>query len=59
MDPPKEENTMTNTKTRRLTAAQRRVVARVTADRCGDRRDVGGDAWRKAFAWTAWELYRV
>lgn len=43
-----------------LTAAQRAHVVRVTKDRVGHRETVTSlDAWRKAIAYTAWELYRV
>lgn len=43
-----------------LTANQRKHVVRVTQDRVGRRETVVDlDAWRKAIAFTAWELYRV
>lgn len=43
-----------------LTAKQRTHVVRVTKDRVGHRETVVDlDAWRRAIAYTAWELYRV
>ena len=42
-----------------LTPAQAHTVEQVTADRVGQRSTVSLEAWRKAFAFTAWELFRV
>ena len=41
------------------TIAQTRTVERITTDRVGQRSTVSLEAWRKAFAFTAWELFRV
>ena len=43
----------------KLTIAQTQTVERITADRVGQRSTVSLEAWRKAFAFTAWELFRV
>jgi hypothetical protein len=43
----------------KLTATQMRTVERITTDRVGARATVSLEAWRKAFAFTAWELFRV
>ena len=46
---------------KKLTGAQTRVVERITIDRVGvgQRDAISLEAWRKAFAFTAWELFRV
>lgn len=43
----------------KLTNAQMRTVERITTDRVGQRSTVSLEAWRTAFAFTAWELFRV
>jgi hypothetical protein len=43
----------------KLTSAQTLTVERITTDRIGRRDTVSLEAWRKAFAFTAWELFRV
>jgi hypothetical protein len=43
----------------KLTSTQVRTVERVTTDRIGERSTVTLEAWRKAFAFTAWELFKV
>jgi hypothetical protein len=49
-----------NTARRRtLTPKQKVRVTRITTDRVGERDTVSGDAWRRAWDHTAWELFRV
>ena len=43
----------------KLTNTQMRIVERITTDRVGQRSTVSLEAWQKAFAFTAWELFRV
>lgn len=43
----------------KLTNTQMRIVERITTDRVGQRSTVSLEGWRKAFAFTAWELFRV
>jgi hypothetical protein len=52
---------MAHTRTRRLTAAQRRNVLAVTRDRCGGdhRSGVPSAQWQRALSYTAFEMYKA